>query len=55
MHFFLFSSNTPCIVMNVEYRLAPENRFPANHDDAKRVVEWTVENKELVGKIFCMF
>ncbi|KAL4224206.1 alpha/beta hydrolase fold [Mactra antiquata] len=45
----ILASKTPCIVLNVEYRLAPEHKFPANHHDAKRVVEWTAENKTLVG------
>lgn len=40
---------SPCIVVNVEYRLAPEHKFPANHDDAKCVVEWVAINKETLG------
>jgi len=42
--------DSPCIVVNVEYRLAPEHKFPANNDDAKCVVEWVTQNKTTVGK-----
>ena len=42
--------DSPCIVVNVEYRLAPEHKFPANSDDAKFVVEWMAQNKTTVGK-----
>ena len=42
--------DSPCIVVNVEYRLAPEHKFPANSDDAKCVVEWMAQNKPNVGK-----
>ena len=42
--------NTPCIVASVEYRLAPEHKFPANNDDAKCVVDWAAKNKTVLGK-----
>ncbi|PVD26539.1 hypothetical protein C0Q70_14216 [Pomacea canaliculata] len=38
-----------CIVINVEYRLAPEFKFPACYDDAKCVVRWVMMNKALIG------
>ena len=44
--------DSPCIVVNVEYRLAPEHKFPSNNDDAKCVVEWVAKNKTAVGKIY---
>lgn len=38
-----------CIVINVEYRLAPEYKFPACYDDAKCVVRWVMMNRSLIG------
>lgn len=38
-----------CIVVNVEYRLAPEHKFPAMIDDACCVAEWVKANKVLLG------
>lgn len=32
------------IVVSVDYRLGPENRFPAAHDDAYAAYEWVVAN-----------
>ena len=46
----LFDREAPCVVVNVEYRLAPEHKYPADHDDAKCVVRWVAMNKSLVGK-----
>ena len=36
-------------MVNVEYRLAPEHKFPADHDDANCVVAWVAKNKTVVG------
>lgn len=33
-----------CRIFSVEYRLAPENKFPAAIDDAVRVTRWLVDN-----------
>jgi acetyl esterase len=33
-----------CVVMSVEYRLAPENKFPAATDDALAATRWAAEH-----------
>lgn len=45
----IIARDTPCIVVNVEYRLAPEHKFPANVDDCKCAVEWVAANKTTIG------
>lgn len=47
----ILSREAPCVVVNVEYRLAPEHPFPADHDDAKCAVRWVAMNKSLVGGV----
>ncbi|XP_021353653.1 AB hydrolase superfamily protein C1039.03-like isoform X2 [Mizuhopecten yessoensis] len=47
----IFSRDAPCVVVNVEYRLGPEHRFPASNDDAKCVVRWVNFNKSLIGAV----
>lgn len=38
------------MVVNVEYRLAPENKIPACYEDAAAVVRWCMTHKkELTG------
>ncbi|MGI5414652.1 alpha/beta hydrolase [Actinomadura luteofluorescens] len=37
------------VVMSVDYRLAPENPFPAAADDAYAAVRWVVEHGERIG------
>lgn len=38
-----------CIVVNVDYRLAPENPFPAPIDDAFAVYRWLVDHAAEIG------
>lgn len=38
-----------CIVVSVGYRLAPEARYPAAHDDAWAAVRWVAENARAFG------
>lgn len=33
------------MVVNVEYRMGPEHKFPACYTDAKAVVRWALDNK----------
>lgn len=40
---------TGAIVVSVDYRHAPEFKFPAAHDDAWTAYEWVVENVHTIG------
>lgn len=37
------------MVVNVEYRLAPEHKFPACYEDGRLATEWCLANKEKLG------
>src|SRR6218665_3341460 len=47
---FLSFSGAECIVVNVEYRLAPEHKFPAMIDDSCGVTRWVIDNRTKVGQ-----
>ena len=46
---FVFFSDGGFIIVNVEYRLAPEHKYPACVDDAVCAASWVMKNKERLG------
>lgn len=43
------ASLSQCIVVSVDYRLAPESPFPAAYNDCLEAVKWTVNNASSLG------
>lgn len=43
------ANRSGCTVVSVDYRLAPEHKFPGPLDDARAAIEWTCANGEEIG------
>jgi acetyl esterase len=43
------AQNTGAVVVSVDYRLAPENKFPTAHEDAYAAYKWVKENAGTIG------
>lgn len=45
----MLCSRSGCLVVSIDYRLAPEHRFPAAIDDAVAAYEWVLEHGASLG------
>jgi acetyl esterase/lipase len=45
----MVAAEVGCVVVSVEYRLAPENPFPDGLDDCYNVLSWTAEHADELG------
>lgn len=45
----ILADEARCAVLSIDYRLAPEHKFPAAFDDAVRAYRWACDNAEMLG------
>jgi len=43
------ANGTEAVVLSADYRHAPENKFPAAHEDAQAVYSWALKNAASIG------
>lgn len=45
----LICAGAECLVLSFEYRLAPEHKFPAAHEDSYAALRWVADNAASIG------